>query len=43
MVQTARQLVDTPRDDLLPETIQALNQMGYAEAAEHVYGVSYED
>lgn len=44
MVQTARQLVDTSSSrDLSLETIQALNQMGYAEAAEHVYGVSYEE
>ena len=48
MVQCARQLVDTtspPQNQycLSPEIIQALNQMGYAEAAEHVYGVSYDE
>lgn len=43
MVQRARQLVDTSQNQLSTETIQALNQMGYAEAAEHVYGISYDE
>jgi gephyrin len=43
MVKTARQMVDDTSRQLSPDTVQALNQMGYAEAAEHVYGISYDE
>ncbi len=45
MVKTARQLVDDTSScrHLSPDTVQALNQLGYAEAAEHVYGKSYDE
>ncbi|GAX12603.1 molybdopterin adenylyltransferase [Fistulifera solaris] len=43
MVKSARQMVDDTSRHLSPDTVQALNQMGYAEAAEHVYGISYDE
>lgn len=45
MVLEARKMVDQGDNgsSLTTETIQALNGLGYDEAAEHVYGVHYDD
>ena len=43
MVLGARQLVDDSQSSLSLPQINALNQLGYDEAAQHVYGMHYKD
>jgi molybdenum cofactor synthesis domain-containing protein len=42
-VLEARQLVDQGQEQLSHDVSQALNSMGYPDAAEHVYGMTYDD